>query len=102
VLWARHVVIATGSEPYVPAVPGLAEVGFRTNETIFDLGVLPGALLVVGGGPMGCELGQAFQRLGAQVTIANRSDHLLPREDPDVAAVLERRMAGGVVCNRSG
>jgi len=103
VLWARHVVIATGSEPYVPAVPGLAEVGFRTNETIFDLDVLPGALLVVGGGPMGCELGQAFQRLGSQVTIANRSDHLLPREDRDVADALERRMAeeGVTVRNRS-
>jgi pyruvate/2-oxoglutarate dehydrogenase complex dihydrolipoamide dehydrogenase (E3) component len=103
VLWARHVVIATGSEPRVPPVPGLAETGFRTNETIFGLEVLPAALLVVGGGPIGCELGQAFRRLGSQVTIVNRSGHLLPREDPDVAAVLEERLAGeGVtVWNRS-
>ena len=103
VLWARHVVIATGSEPLVPAVPGLVEGGYLTNETIFDLDQLPGALLVVGGGPIGCELGQAFQRLGSRVTIANRSDHLLPREDPDVAAVLERQLAeeGTTVWNRS-
>jgi pyruvate/2-oxoglutarate dehydrogenase complex dihydrolipoamide dehydrogenase (E3) component len=102
-LWARHVVIATGSEPRVPPVPGLAATGFRTNETIFDVEVLPAALLVVGGGPIGCELGQAFQRLGSQVTIANRSEHLLSREDPDVAAVLERRLAaeGVTVWNRS-
>jgi pyruvate/2-oxoglutarate dehydrogenase complex dihydrolipoamide dehydrogenase (E3) component len=103
VLWARHIVIATGSEPHVPAVTGLVEAGYHTNETIFDLDALPEALLVVGGGPIGCELGQAFQRLGSQVTIVNRSDHLLPREDPDVAAELERRMIaeGVAVCNRS-
>jgi pyruvate/2-oxoglutarate dehydrogenase complex dihydrolipoamide dehydrogenase (E3) component len=103
VLWARHVVIATGSEPHVPPVPGLSEAGFLTNETVFDLERLPGALLVVGGGPIGCELGQAFQRLGAQVTIANRSDHLLPREDLDVAAALERSMReeGVAISNRS-
>ncbi len=103
VLRARHVVIATGSEPHVPAVAGLAEAGFFTNETIFDLDRLPEALLVVGGGPMGCELGQAFQRLGSQVTIVNHPDHLLAREDPDVAAVLEGRMAdeGVTVWNQS-
>ena len=102
-LWARHIVIAAGSEPRVPAVPGLAESGFRTNETIFDLDRLPGALLVVGGGPIGCELGQAFQRLGSRVTIVNHSEHLLPREDPDVAEVLERQVVqeGVTVCNRS-
>ena len=103
VLRARHIVIATGSEAHVPAIPGLAEAGYLTNETIFDLDTLPGALLVVGGGPIGCELGQAFQRLGSRVTIVNHSDHLLPREDPDLAQVLERRMAqeGVTVWNRS-
>ena len=103
VLWARHIVVATGAEPHVPPVPGLADTGFRTSETIFDLEVLPAALLVVGGGPIGCELGQAFQRLGTQVTIANRSEHLLSREDRDVAAVLERRLAeeGVAIWNRS-
>ena len=103
VLWARHIVIATGSEALVPAVPGLAEAGFLTNETIFDLDALPGALLVVGGGPIGCELGQAFQRLGSRVTIVNHSDHLLAREDPDVAEVLDRRLAqeGVTIWNRS-
>jgi pyruvate/2-oxoglutarate dehydrogenase complex dihydrolipoamide dehydrogenase (E3) component len=103
VLWSRHIVIATGSAPRMPAVPGLAEAGALTNETIFDLEVLPEALLVVGGGPVGCELGQAFQRLGSRVTIVNRAGHLLAREDPDVAEVLGRRLAreGVTVLNRS-
>jgi pyruvate/2-oxoglutarate dehydrogenase complex dihydrolipoamide dehydrogenase (E3) component len=103
VLWARHIAIATGSEPRVPDVPGLTAAGFLTNETIFDLDVLPGTLLVLGGGPIGCELGQAFQRLGSRVTIVNHSDHLLAREDRDVAEVLERRMVqeGVTVWNRS-
>jgi pyruvate/2-oxoglutarate dehydrogenase complex dihydrolipoamide dehydrogenase (E3) component len=103
VLWGRQIVIATGSEPNMPAVPGLTEAGALTNETIFDLDALPVALLVVGGGPIGCELGQAFQRLGSRVTIVNRADHLLAREDPDVAEMLDRRMAreGVTVWNRS-
>jgi pyruvate/2-oxoglutarate dehydrogenase complex dihydrolipoamide dehydrogenase (E3) component len=103
VLWARHIVIATGSEPRVPEVPGLADAPFLTNERIFDLDTLPEALLVLGGGPIGVELGQAFQRLGSRVTIVNRSAHLLPREDADVAEILERQMTqdGVTVWNRS-
>jgi pyruvate/2-oxoglutarate dehydrogenase complex dihydrolipoamide dehydrogenase (E3) component len=93
VLWARHIVIATGSEPLVPAIPGLAEASFLTNETVWDLEALPASLLVIGGGPIGCELGQAFQRLGSRVTIVNRAAHVLAREDADVAEVLERRLA---------
>lgn len=102
-LWGRHIVIATGSEPRVPEVPGLPDSGYLTNENVFDLDVLPAALLVVGGGPAGCELGQAFARLGSAVTIVNRGDHVLAREDADVSAVLERRLAteGISVRNRS-
>lgn len=97
VLRARHVVIATGSAPVVLDVPGLADAGFLTNETVWSATRLPDALLVLGGGPIGCELGQAFQRLGSAVTIVNADAHLLPREDADVAEVLERRlMAEGV------
>ncbi|MBI3635660.1 MAG: FAD-dependent oxidoreductase [Candidatus Rokubacteria bacterium] len=92
VLRARHVVIATGSAPVVPEVPGLAAAGFLTNETVWRATRLPDALLVIGGGPIGCELGQAFQRLGSAVTIVNAAAHLLPREDADVAEVLERRL----------
>ena len=86
----RHVVIATGSRPKVPALPGLAEAGFLTNESVFDLERLPPSLLVMGGGPIGCELGQAFARFGAAVTIVSSTEHLCPKEDADVAAVLER------------
>jgi len=91
-LWGRHIVLATGSQPRIPDVPGLAEAGFLTNETVFDCEHLPAALLVVGGGPIGVELGQAFARLGSQVTIASGSQHVLPREDPDVAAVLAQAL----------
>ena len=95
---ARHVVIATGSRPRVPDLPGLVEAGFLTNESVFDLDRLPGSLLVVGGGPIGAELGQAFARLGSKVTIVSSSAHLCPREDPDVAEGLARCLrAEGVV-----
>lgn len=93
-LWGRHVVIATGSRARIPEVPGLAEAGFLTNETIFDVVELPRHLLVVGGGPIGVELGQAFRRLGSQVTIVSSSTHVCPREDADAAAVLAERLRG--------
>lgn len=92
VLRGRHVVIATGSRPKVPAIPGLAEAGYHTNETIFSIDGLPSHLVILGGGPVGCELGQAFRRLGSAVTIVSASDHVLPREDPDVAEVLASRL----------
>ncbi|MGH8019689.1 MAG: dihydrolipoyl dehydrogenase family protein [Opitutaceae bacterium] len=89
VLRARHVVISTGTRAVMPPIDGLAEVRCFTNETIFDkLDFTPRSLLVVGGGPIGCELGQVFQRLGVQVTICQSGKQLLPREDPDVAALL--------------
>ena len=81
-------VIATGGRPAVPPVPGLVEAGFRTNETIFNLTELPRRLAVVGGGPIGCELAQAFARLGAQVTIVQNHPQFLPREDCDAAEIL--------------
>ena len=91
-LRARHVVLATGSRPRVPPITGLEDVGYLTNETVFDCEVLPESLLVVGGGPIGVELGQAFARLGSHVTIVSGSEHILPREDPDVAEVLSSRL----------
>lgn len=83
-------VIATGTRPAVPVLPGLAEAGFRTNETIFDLTERPRRLAVVGGGPIGCELAQAFARLGSEVTILQSHDQFLPREDRDAAEILLR------------
>jgi len=90
---ARYVLIATGSGPAVPDVPGLAEVGYLTNEDVFDLQDLPERLVVLGGGPIGSELAQAFARLGSRVTVLQRGDHLIPRDDPDMIDLLERRFA---------
>lgn len=84
----RHIVVATGSRPTVPPVPGLLEAGFLTNETVFEIPERPASLVVLGGGPIGTELGQAFARLGTKVTIVSSSAHVCSREDPDVAAVL--------------
>ena len=81
-------VIATGSRPATPPIPGLAEAGFLTNETVFSLTELPKRLLVIGAGPIGCELAQAFRRFGSEVSIISLDVRLLPREDADAAAVL--------------
>jgi pyruvate/2-oxoglutarate dehydrogenase complex dihydrolipoamide dehydrogenase (E3) component len=83
-------VIATGARSTVPAIPGLDDAGFHTSETIFSLTERPRHLLVIGTGPVGCELAQAFRRLGSDVTIIGRHAALLPREDPDASAVVER------------
>jgi len=91
-------VIATGSRPAVPAIEGLEEAGYLTNETVFELTARPERLGVVGGGPIGAELAQAFARLGSQVTLVGRAPQLLPREDADAARlVLERFEREGVV-----
>lgn len=91
-LWGRHVVVATGSRAAVPPIPGLAEAGFLTNETVFEVEERPASLLVMGGGPVGTELGQAFARLGTTVTIVSSTPHVCAKEDPDVAEVLASRL----------
>jgi pyruvate/2-oxoglutarate dehydrogenase complex dihydrolipoamide dehydrogenase (E3) component len=92
-LSAKNFVIATGSRASVPKIKGIESVPYFTNETIFDeLKEKPQAMIVLGGGPIGCELAQMFQRLGVEVTIIQRGDQLLPREDRDVAEFLERRL----------
>jgi pyruvate/2-oxoglutarate dehydrogenase complex dihydrolipoamide dehydrogenase (E3) component len=88
----RRAVIATGGRAAEPPIPGLAEAGFRTNETIFNLTELPKRLVVVGGGPIGCELAQAFARLGSEVTHLVQESHILPREDADAAGVVQKAM----------
>jgi pyruvate/2-oxoglutarate dehydrogenase complex dihydrolipoamide dehydrogenase (E3) component len=91
-------VIATGSRAALPAIEGLAEARPYTNETIFDeLRARPDGLIVLGGGPIGCELGQAFARLGVRVTLVQSAPRLLEKEDPDVADVVRRALeADGV------
>ncbi|WP_455235319.1 dihydrolipoyl dehydrogenase family protein [Thiogranum longum] len=94
----RRFVIATGSGPFIPPIDGLEDAGFITNETLFSLRQLPGRLVVLGGGPVGLEMAQAFSRLGSHVTIVERLPHLLPHEDPELAESLrELLQAEGII-----
>lgn len=90
-LTAPTIVIAAGAEPSVPDLPGLAEAGYLTSDTLWEIRELPKRLVVLGGGPIGCELAQAFSRLGASVTQVQSRDRLLPREDPEVSEIVMRR-----------
>jgi pyruvate/2-oxoglutarate dehydrogenase complex dihydrolipoamide dehydrogenase (E3) component len=93
---ARKVVIAAGSRPKIPPIPALKDVPYLTNETVFGLEALPERLIVVGGGPIGLELGQGFARLGSKVTVFE-ADRCLAKEDPALAAVvLDQLRADGV------
>jgi pyruvate/2-oxoglutarate dehydrogenase complex dihydrolipoamide dehydrogenase (E3) component/uncharacterized membrane protein YdjX (TVP38/TMEM64 family) len=96
-LSARHIVLATGARPFVPRIDGLDDVPYRTSDTIWDLESLPKRLLVLGGGPIGCELAQSYARLGSEVAIVEMADRLLGREDADVAEVVQAALeADGV------
>jgi pyruvate/2-oxoglutarate dehydrogenase complex dihydrolipoamide dehydrogenase (E3) component len=86
-------VIATGSRAAVLPIPGLQETGFVTNETVFSLERLPGKLLVVGSGPIGCELAQVFRRFGSEVAVITDVNALLPNDDADAGLILKRRFA---------
>ncbi len=88
----KKAIIATGGRPFQPPIDGLADAGYLTNETIFDLTERPRHLLVIGGGPIGCELSQAFRRFGSRVTLVEQGPQFLAREDPDAAAVLQRAL----------
>jgi pyruvate/2-oxoglutarate dehydrogenase complex dihydrolipoamide dehydrogenase (E3) component len=90
VVSARSIVLATGASPFVPPIPGLAEANPLTSDNLWALQELPGHLLIMGGGPIGCELAQSFARLGAKVTLIDMEDRLLPREDPDVSSFAAR------------
>src|SRR5258708_8569639 len=82
----------TGPQAAVPDLPGLVSLPHLTNDSVFDLRTLPATLTVVGGGPVGVELAQAFARLGAQVTLVQGAERLLPREEPAASEVLRRRL----------
>ncbi len=90
---SRNTLISTGSRPAIPQIEGLAEAGYFTNEDLFDLNNLPASLIVIGAGPIGVEMGQSFARLGTQVTIINRSQRVLPKEDSDASATLAKVLA---------
>ncbi len=85
----KRAVIATGTRPAEPPIKGLKEAGYLTNETIFSLTRRPGHLVIIGGGPIGCELAQTFRRLGSKVTVVEMADQFLIREDKDAADILK-------------
>jgi pyruvate/2-oxoglutarate dehydrogenase complex dihydrolipoamide dehydrogenase (E3) component len=89
----KKAMIATGSRSILPAIPGLTEAGYLTNETVFDLTVLPRRLLVIGGGPVGCELAQAFSRFGSRTVIAHDEPLFLPKEERDAAQMVADALA---------
>lgn len=84
----KKALIATGAKPFVPPIDGLEEAGYLTNETVFQLTELPERMAVIGGGPIGCELAQCFQRFGSEVTLLEMTDGILPREDREAAAIV--------------
>ncbi|HEU5282672.1 MAG TPA: FAD-dependent oxidoreductase, partial [Burkholderiales bacterium] len=90
-LTTRAIVIAAGAQPFVPPIPGLDKVGYLTSDTLWELRTLPARLVVLGGGPIGCELAQAFARFGARVTQVEMLPRILIREDPEVSQMVAER-----------
>ncbi len=90
-LTTRAIVIAAGARPFVPPIPGLAEAGCLTSDSVWDLRVLPPRLVVLGGGPIGCELAQCFARFGSRVTQVEMLPRILAREDPEISALVTRQ-----------
>jgi pyruvate/2-oxoglutarate dehydrogenase complex dihydrolipoamide dehydrogenase (E3) component len=99
---ARRFVIATGSSAFVPPIPGLEDIAYLTNETVFDLTRRPGHLVIVGGGPIGMELAQAFCRLGSQVTVLD-TGQVLSKDDPELVGIVRDRLRseGVRICERT-
>ncbi|MBD2745235.1 FAD-dependent oxidoreductase [Microvirga sp. BT688] len=102
VIRARRFVIATGSRPAIPPIPGLEQVPYLTNETIFDLTEKPAHLVVIGGGAVGVEIAQAYRLLGVQVTLLEAGERLLAQEDPEMAHVVDQALRFDGVAVRTG
>lgn len=92
ILTTKSIIVAAGGRPHIPALPGLEKISPLTTENIWNLRSQPGHLVIIGGGPIGCELGQAFSRLGTRVTLIQRGPQILPREDSDIAGILHKRL----------
>ncbi len=92
VLSTRSIVIATGARPFVPPIPGLEQAGYETSDTIWGITELPRRMVVLGGGPIGCELAQSFARLGSQVTQVEMAPRVMLREDPEVSDLVRRAL----------
>ncbi|MDH3467524.1 MAG: FAD-dependent oxidoreductase, partial [Gammaproteobacteria bacterium] len=92
-LTTRSIIVAAGGRPFVPPIPGIDAVGYLTSDTVWNLRTLPDRLVVLGGGPIGCELAQAFARFGSQVTQIEMLPRILIREDEDISALVAERFA---------
>ncbi len=91
ILTTKNIVIATGAHPFVPDIEGLDKIDYLTSDTLWELEKLPERLIILGGGPIGCELAQSFARLGSQVTQIERNTRLMKREDPEVSEIIQQR-----------
>ncbi len=91
-LSAKSIVIATGSAPKTPPIPGLADVSYITNKNVFSLDTIPKRLVIIGGGPIGIEMAQAFTELGSSVVVIEAFDQILIHEDPDIASALQKTL----------
>jgi dihydrolipoamide dehydrogenase len=89
---SKNIILATGAEPFVPAISGLDKVNYYTSDTIWDLQELPKKMAVLGGGPIGCELAQCFARLGAEVTLVEMAPRIMLMEDPEIAEMVENSL----------
>lgn len=100
ILTAKNIIVATGARPFVPDIPGLEQIEYYTSDTIWEIREQPKRLLVLGGGPIGCELAQAFNRLGVAVTLVQRNARIMLREDEEVSAIVTNkfRAEGMNVC----
>jgi len=92
-LTTRHIVVAAGARPFVPPIPGIDDVGYQTSDTVWGLETLPERLVVLGGGPIGCELAQSFARFGSRVTVVEMLPRIMAVEDPDIGAHVAQRFA---------
>lgn len=91
ILTTKNIIIATGATPMIPDLPGLEKITYLTSDTIWDIRTLPENLLVLGAGPIGCELAQGFSRLGSKVTLVQRGPQIMKKEDPDAADIILNR-----------
>lgn len=90
----RNIVIATGARPFVPPIEGVDEIGYLTSDTLWQLSEQPAKLLVVGAGPIGCELAQSFSRLGSEVTLLDLAPKIMPREDEEISRYMHEKLQG--------
>ena len=90
-LTTKNIIIATGARPFVPPIPGIEKINYLTSDTVWNIRTLPKRLLVLGGGPIGCELAQCFTRFGSEVSIIQRQPRLMIREDPEISEMIKKR-----------